>query len=396
MESTENEMMTRVGPGTPAGETLRRYWLPVSFSHQINSEAPKLVRWLGEDLVLFRDEMGRVGLVEPNCPHRGASLEYGWIEAGGLRCCYHGWVFDVGGRCIEQPAEPAGSGFKDKIKLKAYPITEIGGVVFAYMGPGKPPPFPRYDFLAREDGERTFAGYLRECNFLNQLDNCLDPVHATILHGREVNGARENPERQESPEFEVLADDLFASYVARRPGPIPGKEWHREVSYTPPILVIHDGGSLPGDPAAYLADVAWRMPIDDYNTYSFILKFFPFRDGKSTIAPKRNVPRPPPLMRGTRRQFDMTTVNGQDAAAQIGQGAIADRTAEHLGYSDRGVIQVRKLWMSAIHAVIRGDDPPGILRDLKSNELIHFDVIGSGRLVDKDQMLDHLPRVMRI
>jgi hypothetical protein len=158
---------------------------------------------------------------------------------------------------------------------------------------------------------RTFTGYLRECNFLNQLDNCLDPVHATILHGREVNGARENPERQESPEFEVLADDLFASYVARRPGPIPGKEWHREVSYTPPILVIHDGGSLPGDPAAYFADVAWRMPIDDYNTYSFILKFFPFRDGKSTIAPKRNEPRPPPLLRGTRRQFDMTTVTAR-------------------------------------------------------------------------------------
>jgi phenylpropionate dioxygenase-like ring-hydroxylating dioxygenase large terminal subunit len=171
MESKENEMMTRVGPGTPAGETLRRYWLPVGFSHEINSDAPKLVRWLGEDLVLFRDEMGRVGLVEPNCPHRGTSLEYGWIEAGGLRCCYHGWVFDVGGRCIAQPGEPAGSGFKDKIKLKAYPITEIGGVAFAYMGPGKSPPFPRYDFLAREDGERTFTGYLRECNFLNQLDN---------------------------------------------------------------------------------------------------------------------------------------------------------------------------------------------------------------------------------
>ena len=248
----------------------------------------------------------------------------------------------------------------------------------------------------REDGERTFAGYLRECNFMNQLDNCLDPFHATILHGREVNGARENPERQESPEFEVLADDLFASYVARRPGPMPGKEWHREVSYTPPVLVIHDGGSLPGEPTAYFADVAWRMPIDNYNTYSFILKFFPLKDGTSTIAPKRIVPRPPPLMRGTRRQFDMTTVNGQDAAAQIGQGAIADRTAEHLGNSDRGVIQVRKLWLSAIQAVMRGDDPPGIMRDLKTNEMIHFDVVGSGRLVEKGELLGHLPRIVKI
>ena len=188
------------------------------------------------------------------------------------------------------------------------------------MGPGKPPPFPRYDFLVREDGERTLTGYLRECNFINQLDNCLDPVHATILHGREVNGVRQNPERAESPEFEVLADDLFASYVARRHGPDPGKEWHREVSYTPPILVIHDGGSLPGDPNAYFADVAWRMPMDDYNTYLSSSSSFRSKKANRRLRPERNSPKPPPLMRGTREKFDMTTVNGQDAAAQIGQG----------------------------------------------------------------------------
>jgi nitrite reductase/ring-hydroxylating ferredoxin subunit len=294
MDQKENDMMTRVGPGTPAGETLRRYWLPVSFSDEIKFDEPIIVRRLAEDLLLFRDEFGRVGLTEPTCPHRGTSLEYGWVEAGGIRCCYHGWVFDVNGRCIEQPGEPAGSNFKDKIELRAYPTHEQGGIVWAYMGPGAPPPFPRYDFLAREDGERVLNGYLRECNFMNQLDNCLDPVHATILHGREVNGVRQNPERAESPEFEVLADDLFASYVARRQGPQPGKEWHREVSYTPPILVIHDGGSLPGDGNSYFADVAWRMPVDDYNTQSFILKFYPFKDGRSTVRPARNSPKPPP------------------------------------------------------------------------------------------------------
>ncbi len=389
-------MMTRVGPSTPAGETLRRYWLPVSFSHEIKSDEPKIVRRLGEDLLIFRDQQGRVGLTEPTCPHRGTSLEYGWIEAGGIRCCYHGWVFDVNGRCIEQPGEPADSNFKAKILLKAFPTREVGGIIFAYMGPGEPPPFPRYDFLFRQDGERTYDGYVRECNFMNQLDNCLDPVHATILHGREVNGARENPERAETPEFEVLADELFASYVARRQGPVTGTEWHREVSYTPPVLVIHDGGSTPDDSNGYFADVAWRVPVDDYSTQSFVLKFFPFKDGCSTVRPKRNSPRPPPLLRGTRMKFDMTTVNGQDAAAQIGQGRIADRAAEHLGYSDRGVIQVRKLWMSAIQAVMRGDDPPGILRDLKENEMLHFDVVGSGRLVNQGEMVEHRPRVIRI
>ena len=396
MDQKENDMMTRVGSGTPAGETLRRYWLPVSFSDEIKSDEPKIVRRLGEDLLIFRDEKGQVGLTEPTCPHRGTSLEYGWIEAGGIRCCYHGWVFDVNGRCIEQPGEPAGSNFKDKIAIKAYAIREVGGLVFAYMGPGKPPPFPRYDFLFRQDGERTYDGYVRDCNFMNQLDNCLDPVHATVLHGREVNGARENPERAETPEFEVLADDLFASYVARRPGPVAGKEWHREVSYTPPVLVIHDGGSTPDDANGYFADVAWRVPVDDYSTQSFILKFFPFKDGQSTRRPKRKSTQRPPLMRGSRMKFDMTTVNGQDAAAQIGQGRIADRTAEHLGYSDRGVIQVRKLWMSAIQAVLRGDDPPGILRDLDENQMLHFDVVGSGRLVNHGEMVEHRPRVVRL
>ena len=396
MDARENETLTRVGPGTAAGETLRKYWLPIGFSHEIKPDFPKLVRWLGEDLILFRDEHGRVGLVEPTCPHRGTSLEYGWIEGGGLRCCYHGWVFDVGGRCLEQPGEPPGSTFKDRIKLKAYTVRELGGIVWAYMGSGEPPSLPRYDFLVREDGERTFAGYLRACNFMNQLDNCLDPVHATVLHGREVHGVRQNPERQESPEFEVVADELMASYVARRQGPIADQEWHREVSYTPPILVIHDGGSLPGQPDAFFADVAWRMPVDDYNSYSFILKFFPFKNGKPSARKAREMRKAPPLMRGSRVQFDMTTVNGQDSAAQISQGAIADRSKEHLGHSDRGVIQVRKLWMSAIQAVMRGEDPPGLIRDLKEEEMIHFDVIGSGRLVSKSEMVAHIPHIMRL
>jgi phenylpropionate dioxygenase-like ring-hydroxylating dioxygenase large terminal subunit len=158
MDTHENEMLTRVGPGTAAGETLRKYWLSVGFSSEINSEVPRLVRWLCEDLLLFRDEFGRVGLIHPYCAHRGTSLDYGWIEAGGIRCCYHGWVYDVNGHCIEQPGEPAGSAFKDKIKLTAYPVRELGGIIWAYMGVGQPPELPNYHFLVREDGERNYSG----------------------------------------------------------------------------------------------------------------------------------------------------------------------------------------------------------------------------------------------
>jgi 5,5'-dehydrodivanillate O-demethylase len=394
MDHAENDLLTRVGPGTAAGETLRKYWLPVVLSSEINSDAPKLVRWLGEDLLLFRDEFGRVGLTEPTCPHRGASLDYGWIEAGGIRCCYHGWVFDVNGRCLEQPGEPPGSSFKDKIWLKAYPVREMGGMLWAYFGSGQPPELPNYHFLVRADGERHFSGYVRECNYMQQLENALDPVHATILHGRPVHGFPAAPEWMERPDFNVTATDTMAYYVARRQGPEPGTEWHREVAYVPPIMVVHHGGSLPDHTVAEMVDVAWRMPIDDYNTRTFTLKFFPNGMGKRGNEEKPNRPKPPPLMRGTRRQWDMATINGQDNAAQVSQGPIVDRTREHLGQSDRGVIQVRKLWKSAIEKSLRGEDPPNLIRNPTQNHIVHVDVVE--RLVQSGELRNHVPNIVYV
>jgi 5,5'-dehydrodivanillate O-demethylase oxygenase subunit len=394
MDAQENEFLTRVGPGTPAGETLRKYWLPVGFSHEHGSDAPSLVRWLGEDLILFRDESGRVGLIEPSCAHRGTSLEYGWIEAGGIRCCYHGWVYDVNGRCIEQPGEPPGSDFKNKIKLKSYPVRELGGIIWAYLGKGAPPELNRYHFLVREDGEREYSGYVRECNYMQQLENGLDPVHATVLHGRPVHGSPAAPEWMERPEFEVAANESMAYYVARRQGPKPGTEWHREVAYLPPILVVHHGGSLPSDPEPAMVDVSWRMPIDDFSTRSFTLRIYPPVDGKPWVREKKERPKPAPLMRGTRKQYDMATINGQDTAAQVGQGAIVDRAREHLGHSDRGVIQVRKLWQQTIEANLRGEEPPNLIRDAAKNRLVHIDVIE--KLVKAGEMTDHVPRFVYV
>lgn len=394
MEQAENELITRVGPGTPAGETLRQYWLPVGLSNEIASDAPKLVRWLGEDLLLFRDEFGRVGLTEPNCPHRGASLDYGWIEAGGIRCCYHGWVFDVNGRCLEQPGEPAGSNFKDKIRIKAYPVRELGGMIWAYMGSSEPPELPNYHFLVRDDGARNFSSYVRECNYMQQLENALDPVHATILHGRPVHGFPAAPEWMETPDFNVTMTDTMAYYVARRKGPEPGTEWHREVAYVPPIMVVHHGGTLPGDPLAEMVDVAWRMPIDDVATRTFTLKFFPNAKGKRGNEEKQTRPKPPPLMRGTHRRWDMASINGQDNAAQVSQGAIANRSREHLGHSDRGVILVRKLWKTAVEMALRGEAPPNLIRDPGRNGMVHVDVIE--RLVKTAELRDHVPSLVYV
>ena len=394
MESSENELIARVGPGTPAGDTLRKYWLPVGLSNEISSDAPKLVRWLGEELLLFRDQFGRVGLTEPNCPHRGTSLDYGWIEAGGIRCCYHGWVFDVTGRCLEQPGEPADSSFKDKIRLKAYTVRELGGMIWAFMGQGEPPELPNYHFLVRDDGERTFTSYIRECNYMQQVENALDPVHATILHGRAVHGFPAAPEWMETPDFNVTMTETMAYYVARRKGPQAGTEWHREVAYVPPIMVVHHGGTLPGDPLAEMVDVAWRMPIDDHNTRTFTLKFFPDANGKRGNQEKQARPKPAPLMRGTRRQWDMASINGQDNAAQVGQGSLVDRSREHLGHSDRGVILVRKLWKNAIETALRGEDPPNLMRDRAHNRLVHVDVVE--RLVNAEELREHVPNIVYV
>jgi 5,5'-dehydrodivanillate O-demethylase oxygenase subunit len=188
--------------------------------------------------------------------------------------------------------------------------------------------------------------------------------------------------------------DSMAYYVARRQGPESGTEWHREVAYVPPIMVVHHGGSLPGDPVAEMVDVAWRMPIDDYNTRTFTLKFFPSAMGKRGNEEKQARPKPPPLMRGTRRQWDMATINGQDNAAQVSQGPIVDRTREHLGHSDRGVIQVRKLWQSAIERSRRGEDPPNLIRDPTQNRLVHVDVVE--RLVKSGELRNHVPNIVYV
>jgi 5,5'-dehydrodivanillate O-demethylase len=267
-------------------------------------------------------------------------------------------------------------------------------MLWAYLGSGQPPELPNYHFLVRNDGERVFSDYVRECNYMQQLENALDPVHATILHGRPIHGFPAAPEWMETPDFDVTTTESMAYYVARRKGPESGTEWHREVAYVPPIMVVHHGGSLPDDGVVEMVDVAWRMPVDDYNTRTFTLQFFPRGTGKRGNQEKQARPKPPPLLRGTRRQWDMATINGQDNAAQVSQGPIVDRTREHLGHSDRGVIQVRKLWKSAIERSLRGEDPPNLIRNSKQNHLVHVDVVE--RLVKSGELRDHVPNIVYV
>src|SRR5439155_25380978 len=164
----ENELLTRVGPGTPGGELLRRYWLPVAAAQELTEESPtKFVRVLGEDLILFKDKSGNFGLIQDHCVHRGASLLYGRVEERGIACAYHGWLYDTQGNCLECPAEPAGSNLHVTVRQRAYPVQKVVGLYWAYLGPLPAPALPRYDILVRRDGRRTLQ--LRgqvDCNYL--------------------------------------------------------------------------------------------------------------------------------------------------------------------------------------------------------------------------------------
>ncbi|HET7393216.1 MAG TPA: Rieske 2Fe-2S domain-containing protein, partial [Candidatus Binatia bacterium] len=186
LSKEENEMLTRVGRGTPGGEMLRHYWWPVGFSELVrkNGQSTK-ARLLGEDLVLFRDGNDQLGLLALHCSHRGTSLEFGRVEDAGIRCCYHGWLYDTRGQCLEQPAEPADSTFTKRVQHPAYKAQEIAGFIFAYIGPEPAPLLPNYDLFSREDGERHIGAGHDYCNWLQRAENSVDQTHLVALHAPE-------------------------------------------------------------------------------------------------------------------------------------------------------------------------------------------------------------------
>ncbi|MGH9819761.1 MAG: Rieske 2Fe-2S domain-containing protein, partial [Pyrinomonadaceae bacterium] len=238
--------LSRVGRGTPAGEWLRRYWMVVGTTRALH-DIPQAVRVLGEDLVLFRDTDGQIGLLWLQCPHRGASLEYGDIEDGGIRCPYHGWLFNVAGECLEQPGEPAGNNFCRKVKHLSYAVQELGGLIFAYMGPEKDgaPPLPKYRALADPSGQRSLeATRLYDYNWFNFIENGADPAHFSILHRADPNDGTWRSwffNFKDVPPFDAVETSYGMKVISRKPGPAPELEYVDEKSFAlPSILQIGD------------------------------------------------------------------------------------------------------------------------------------------------------------
>jgi phthalate 4,5-dioxygenase oxygenase subunit len=394
---SENDLLTQIGPKTPCGELLRRYWQPVALGEELLKDgAPLKVRILGEDLVLFRDDQGRPGLLGLHCSHRGTDLSYGRVEDGGLRCLYHGWLYDVCGRVIEQPGEPGGGIHKDAVRHLAYPCQEAGGIILAYMGPGEPPLIPNYDFLTAPPEYRTVVKIFHNCSYLQGNEGNIDPVHLSFLHQylseaqvarlRIVPGSNATDNtllgNDIAPTIEVEIKDYGLRICTLRNAG-PDKCYLRVTNFVMPNLSAF-GGSTVGDGHA----VHWHVPIDDTHHWKYI---FAFSRSEPLADELRNRSRTEltPDYRLTRnaanryqqdresmktRTFTGMGINFQahDAFATESQGPVQDRTHEHPVSSDKAIIAARKLLLNGIKDVQEGRQPQHVIRDASSNRFPHL------------------------
>lgn len=375
----DNRLLTCVGRGTPAGEFMRRYWVPVGLSADVG-ERPQLVRILGEDLVLFRTPSGETGVLDARCSHRGASLVYGCVEKGGLRCRYHGWLYDTLGRCIEQPGEAGRAAREEKVRQRAYETRELGGLVFAYMGPQPAPVLPRFDTLVRTDGRRhATVARMIACNFLQIVENSMDPVHLPFVHGDSIKVWAK------IPEFTVEETEFGMRQVQYRPGPTPAQRYVRSVLY---LLPFNRMVGIPAPEDDFSAPTTirtiWAVPIDDTNTIEFEVRFQPSIEERKLDYKFESTPadfhltleqpfqqyRVPAAPRVDYPKF----FGAQDQLIQLSQGSVAPREHEHLRSSDRGVVMVRKLLREGIQAVQDGRDPRGVIRGKTGDEVVSHDL----------------------
>lgn len=385
----ENEMLTRVGPGTPAGELLRRYWLPIAVARELTDENPtKFVRVLGEDLVLFRDKSGRVGLLADHCSHRGASLIYGRVEERGIACAYHGWLYDVEGNCLECPAEPEGSKFHLTVKHRAYPVQRFIGLCWAYMGPQPAPLIPKYDVWVRKEGRRRIIVQPQlDCNWFQAMENSADPAHLQILH---QNTANRN--RKPASTTRGFTDDVAKFEFYEVPFGLMKKRTYKtgQVDEHPVIFpnILRQANAT-----------QIRVPMDDTHTKIFFVRFDPTEDG-SVVEDEEDPPveyvRPyknPPDAIHPFTRFDMSTeVQAQDHMAWETQGPLADRSRERLATSDRGVAMLREMLKREIERVEKGLDPKGVIRDPAQHVMIDTKLMDSIRGPEGRQQLRYASR----
>jgi 5,5'-dehydrodivanillate O-demethylase oxygenase subunit len=377
----ENEMLTRVGPGTPAGELLRRYWHPVAIAAELPKDNPvKFVRILCEDLVLFQTKNGEPGLLHDRCSHRGASLSYGTVEERGIACPYHGWLYDIHGHCLEIPFEPADSNFCRTVKHKAYPVQKMAGLYWGYLGPQPAPAIPKYDVWARTDGWHWLRALPQlDCNWLQAMENSVDTAHLHILHQELVtDGFKvESTTRGTIDNLKEFEVEEFDHGLLKRRFFQDGKVEEHPLLF-PTVLRQANRTQI-------------RVPIDDTHTWIVYVHFVPDsaepRVNKDDVPVNYRKPFKNPLgVRHPFTKFRLDDVDAQDFMAWETQGPILDRTRERLAGTDRGVVMYRDMLRREIKKVEHGLDPINVFRDsnhpiidTKMDESLHVGKAGSVR-----------------
>ena len=353
----ENDFLTRVGPGTPAGTLLRRYWHPVAVAQDLISEQPtRFVRLLGENLVLFRDRLGRVGLLGDHCSHRSASLCLGRVEERGISCAYHGWLFDTEGNILETPPE-RNEAIINSVKHLAYPIKKFVGMYWAYLGPQPAPLLPPYDLFTRTHGRRHLVVHPRlDCNWFQAMENSADPDHLQILHQEFLTRDDHQPLNTTRGFIDEVANtDFYTTDFG-----IMKKRTYKDgrVDEHPLVFpnMLRQGFGM-----------QIRVPIDDEHTLHFQVYYDPKVDAEIDPQADLAVEYPPAYKQPADglypyTRFTMASVLAQDHAMWETQGPITDRTVEHLSYSDRGVALFRKVANEEIEKALRGQDPMGVYR----------------------------------
>lgn len=363
--------LTEVSPGTPMGELLRRYWHPVGTLADA-SDTPRKVRVLGEDLILFRDKAGRPGLVHPNCAHRGASLYYGKVEERGIRCCYHGWLFDVQGHCVEQPCEPEGGRARDKVRQPWYPVQELYGLVWAYMGPAdKRPTLPRYEcldvldegeFLETNDNSIGGGGpQVIPCNWLQHYENLVDPFHVVILHST-FSGTQFVEQMAVMPQvtWDITENSVRTLSIRKM---ADGKTLRRVSEAGLPTLRVIPSPRI--GRYGRVESIGWILPIDNHSFRIYAVGRVREEGGLAKMRSRLNGKLWEDLTEQEHRQFP------GDYEAQVSQGDIARHSEEHLASTDRGIVMLRRFLQKQLDAIRDGKDPAGVSFD-PDTPPVHF------------------------
>jgi 5,5'-dehydrodivanillate O-demethylase len=369
----ENELLTRIGPGSRMGALMRRYWYPLAAVGELADRWTMRVRLMGEDLVLFRDRSGAFGLVGEFCPHRRASLAYGIPEQDGLRCPYHGWKFDGTGRCLDQPNEPAESAFKDKVVTTGYPVRELGGMLWAYLGPLPAPEIPHIDGFVVDGAIRLVGKAIIPCNWLQIMENSVDPIHTEWAHGHLSGFMRgEAPTPSARPHERIRFREFeFGIYKQRL---LKGQSEDAD-DWTVGHPVLFPNVLAVGNASPTWRNYAYqiRVPMDDTNTLH--LWYNAYIPPAGIVAPQHlfervwsyDVP-----YRDERGEFTLQYTDSQDIMNWITQGPIADRTLERLGTTDVGIIAYRQMLQRELQKVEQGEDPMGTIRDPARNTTIEL------------------------